>query len=268
METLIDNSELQQAIEKVVRQQLQESMQLVTPQQAANLNFKMGKPSPEQLAKINSYLDYESTADEWFVCCFRASDNFVNRSHRKWHMNVLRQMEKDFLGEVLMLDHDWYSSESAIGFLFDSRMLTTSDADEDIINSPGREQYNRQILQEEGYCSVYLMGAIHSEMISIIEGIKTRRLNDVSTGGLLSGIRFICPNCSREYGRDVSFNERDGKSYVCPHLMPSQWSKLFFEDEDDEDYQLADYVVLDGTHDSVELSIVQSGNLPAAMVMR
>lgn len=232
------------------------------------LGLNKGTPTRDQLNLINEYLQEETTAEEWYILPVRASDNLVNRSLRKWDVNVLEQMLQQFPGTVAMLDHEWEDAEDAIGFTLETELITTADAPEWIVNSPGREEYNQQIIAEEGYVALYSMMAIAMDMSEILTGTRYRRLQGVSTGGLLSGIKLLCPNCSRQHGRPVSFTERDKNgAHVCPHLIPSSYSALYAED-DGEEYEYADYLVLDGTFDAIEISLVNSGNLPAAGILR
>ena len=73
---------------------------------------------------------------------------------------------------------------------------------------------------------------------------------------------IICPHCSEEYGREVSFFEVDEYgAYVCPHEIPGGF-------EYKEDSLVADYAIWDGNFEGVELSLVVCGNLPGASVMR
>lgn len=266
---LSDRTTLENLITEKVKAELG-ALQFVSPQQMSQMSMKMGQPSTEQLAKINSYTGNDSDPADWFVFWCRASDNFVNRSGRKWHMSILQQMASDYPGQSLLFDHEWESSEDAIGFIFDSQLVVTPNAPNDCIQSPGRTALNQQILADEGYACVYTACCVKADqMQAVVQGIQDNRLNDVSTGGLLSGIKTICPNCSKALGRDVTFNERNGKGYTCPHLIPSMWSALFYDDDMDEDeVGYADYLILDGIHDTIELSLVNSGNLPAASVMR
>lgn len=236
------------------------------------LGLTKGIPNKEQLATINEFLQESTTAEEWYLLPVRASDNLVSRSLRKWHPNVLQQMLQQYPGTVALIDHEWEEVEDSIGFNLDAELITTPSAPDWIINSPGREEYNQEIISEEGYVSLYVTMAIATDMASIIAGTRYRRLNGVSTGGLLSGIKMICPNCSRDYGREVTFTERNKNGeYLCPHLIPSTYSALYSEDEDEmgeRESEYADYLVLDGVFDAVEVSVVNSGNLPAAGVLR
>lgn len=231
---------------------------------------KMGMPDASNLAKINSFLDYESKPEEWQVIPFKASDNLVSRSIRKWNDNVLNQMVTELKGRPLLIDHNWEEVEDSVGFIYDTFITQSSSCDELIWNQPGKAEKNKQIIAREGYKAVYCLAAISADMQTVIQGIKVRRLNDCSTGGYLSQMKMICPNCTSEKGRTVTFTEVDkNDEYVCPHLIPSQYSEMY-DTSHEAEYQsyMADYLELDGLFDGIELSIVQAGNLPAASVCR
>lgn len=250
------------------------NLNLVSNSSAIGLNLNKGTPTDEQLQKINQLIGRESSAGEWYVIPFMASNNLVSFSIRKWHLNVLRQMESQLLGKPLMLDHEWYSVKYTVGFLFDSKLVITSSAPEEAIaGSPGQEEKNKAITNKEGYAQLYLMGCVGRDMADIITGVEMRRLDDCSTGGWLSKLRLICPNCSENMGREVTFNERTNKGYTCPHSIPSMYSEMFASSDGDgddefEEPEFADYLELDGLFSGVELSIVAEGNLPAAKICR
>jgi len=235
--------------------------ELLAPSKGKRLLY-MGEPMPddlERIKKITNNYDWEAT--EWYVVPFRASDNLVNRSQRVWHPNVLEQMPNQFIGRPLLKDHSWYSVDESIGIIFDS-FIADDVATEEIINSGDRGLLNKKIISSQGYKSVYVMVAIHASMPVEINAIATMRFDKCSTGGILSDMDMYCPNCSEIHGREVSFFEQDERGkYICPHEMPGGYGY-------EENSLVADYIILDGIFDAIELSVCVSGNLPAAGVVR
>lgn len=260
-----------EAIQKIL-QDLTVQLDSFTVMSSESPNIpKIGMPDESNLAKINSYLDYQSQAAEWCVIPFKASDNLVSRSIRKWNDGVLSQMATQLKGRPLLIDHNWDKVEDSVGFIYDAWMTHSSTCEESVWNQPGKSEKNKAIIAREGYKAVYCLAAVYDDMQSVIQGIKSRRLNDCSTGGYLSQMKMICPNCTAEKGRITTFTEVDkNDEYVCPHLIPSQYTEMYDTSHEDENYQsyMADYLELDGLFDGIELSIVQAGNLPAARVQR
>lgn len=269
MKTKPSQDELQRILESI-NKQLDGLMMYQETSQSVSLP-KLGIPDEGELAKINSYLDEPTKAEEWYIVPFKASDNLVSRSIRKWNDNVLNQMVVELKGRPLLIDHNWEEVEDSVGFIYDCYKVESSSCDEGIWNQPGKAEKNKAIIQREGYKAVYCLAAISADMQQVITGIKMRRLNDCSTGGYLSQMKLICPNCSSEKQRTVTFTEKDkNDEYVCPHLIPSNYTEMY-EDTSDmglDGYLMADYLELDGVFDGIELSIVQAGNLPAASVCR
>lgn len=222
----------------------------------------MGEPTPEDLAKIKTLTgDDRWEGSEWFVVPLRASDNLLSRSQRVWHENILNQMPKQLIGRSLLEDHSWNEVDDSIGVIFDS-FVTADIVSDDVIYSGNRGEFNQQIVNQKGCKAVYCLAAIHASKPEEIMGVKTMRFDKCSTGGMLSDIDVICPNCSAEYGREVSFFETDDRgNYICPHEMPGGG---YYE----EDSLVADYAIWDGIFDGVELSLCVVGNLPGAGVVR
>lgn len=237
--------------------------------EAQSLNLNMGTPTAEQLAKINALTGRDTKGAEWYVVPFRASDNLVSRSIRKWHPNILNQMQDQLVGRPLLVDHNWDEVQDSVGLIFDCKTATSTNCPESIWNQPGKADLNRSIIAKEGYKCLYAMVCVSSDMTNVIQGIESRRLNDCSTGGFLSSMRLICPNCTDEKGRETTFTETDKNGdYVCPHMIPNQYSEMYADSDDDMELPYADYLELDGTFDGIELSLCNAGNLPAASVCR
>jgi hypothetical protein len=260
-------------------EQIVKSLDLVSLQEPdlsnMGISLNRGKPTPDQLDKINQMTGRDSKAEEWYVIPFKASDNLVSRSMRQWHGDVLNQMTDQLKGRPLIVDHNWDNVGDSVGHIFDCVMTNATSAPQSVWDQPGKADLNRAIIAKEGYKAVYCLACVGSDMQNVIDGIESRRLNDCSTGGLLSNIQMLCPNCSDDKGREVSFTEKNKNGeYTCPHMIPSQYSGMYSSDDDDPDVddlgqtRYADYMTLNGVFDGIELSIVQAGNLPAASVVR
>ena len=229
------------------------------------LDLHIGEPTESQLKKIKELTGVESSAEEWMVVPIHASNNLVDLGYRRWHKNILEQMAATFIGRPHILDHEWYESECAVSFIFDCQLVTGTPTDE-IMQMGGFEEYNRKIVEKEGYHWLFMNVAI-SNNHEAAEAIRSRRYNDCSTGSMLTNPEYICPNCSDDLGREVSFNETDdNKRYICPHFIPSRFAFRLF---DGDDIKFADYAILNADHhDAIEISSVVTGALPAASVIR
>ena len=241
------------------------------------LDMHIGEPTPRQLKLINNLVGRESDTSEWLVVPFQASNSLVDFSLRRWHPTSVIDMALTAIGRPILMDHDWYSAKDAsVGTIFDCSIVIDSEAPEDVIKGGGYEEYNREIIEDEGYQWLYLCAAIAKNSVAA-EGILSRRLSDCSTGSTLSQPYMICPDCSKEHGRDVSFFERTenakGKKgdFLCPHLIPSKWMLDFISmyGEEGEDYNFAKYCTLGAARNElIENSLVNRGALPAARVIR
>jgi hypothetical protein len=244
---------------------------------ADTIDLRMGTPSESQLAAIKSYLHSgdSTTAEDWFVFSAIASDNLISRSYRKWHLNMLTQIADGLKGRPFLLDHEWDDAEETVGFIFDSKLVKLSTPIMAAVNQPMKTAMNQAIVSLEGHHMVIC--SIAASPLKTKSAVTGRTYQSVSTGGLMQAIKMICPNCSATYGREVTFTERDknGK-YTCPHLVPSEWSYGRSQDDDRDVYEdddfpppsYADYLILDGVFDGVELSAVVAGNLPYAQIIR
>lgn len=228
-------------------------------------DLHMGEPTADQLAKINALTGEEWSASDWFVCAWYASDNLVDHSRSRWHLNVLQQMTATQTGKVLIKNHDWRNVDTSVGFAFDAALIVDDNPDPKVINTMFAD-HNQKIVDSMGLVRMIVWTALSSDNPAV-EGLKRRRLNDCSTGGTMNNIKEYCPNCTEEKGREVSFWEVDKEGdYICPHIPPYPFLLMWYGD--DPDMNWADYIVIDGQYESVELSIVQSGCLPAAEVVR
>lgn len=270
-----DAKKIIENLEKILLDVQRISLTSISSEAANNLDFHMGQPTESQLQKICAYTGKESSAEDWFVMTAMASNNLINRSIRKWHPNVLRQMEAYYPGRPLILNHDWDDCSEAVGLIYDAKLINSTTAPEEALNRPSmvENQINQGIVNREGYSCLYVMCAIDSSLTNLVDGIQSRRLNDVSTGGLLNSVRLICPDCTAEMGREVTFTETDKfGEYTCKHLIPWRLSDIGcgddMDDDEEDEYPYASYLELDGIKDMVELSLCQCGNLPMAKIYR
>lgn len=231
----------------------------------SGLDLHMGEPTAQQLAKINQYTGETWEASDWFVCAWHASDNLVDRSRERWHLNILQQMAVGQPGRVLMTDHNQRQVNAAVGFAFETALILEDNPDEAIVNTLYAE-YNKEIVEEMGLVRLIVWTAISADSPAV-EGLRRRSLDNCSTGGIVANWKEYCPNCSRDKGYEVGFWDVDKEGrYVCPHLPP--YPMLVAWLGDDPEVEFADYIINDGNYDAIELSIVNAGCLPAAKVMR
>jgi hypothetical protein len=239
------------------------------------LDLHIGVPTSKQLQMINELIGTESSADEWLVVPFQASNCTIDYSLRRWHPSTTLQLAMTAIGRPILLDHLWGDSRASVGTIFDSKIIIDSTAPEDVIKAGGYEEYNREIVEQEGYQWLYLCAAI-ARNSEAAEGILTRRHQDCSTGSVLSEPFMICPDCTKEHGREVSFYEqtRDAKgkaAFTCNHLIPSKWmlDMVAMYGEDGEEFNFARYCTLGGMrNEMIETSLCNRGALPAASIIR
>jgi hypothetical protein len=235
--------------------------------------FYNGSPKPAELKAISQWTGYAADPEDWEMVTLRASDNLAWMSYpAAWHPNVLQQMVMQFPGKTLLLDHNSYRVENAKGFFVKSALVSSDSVPADVINNLGRGKINRAIVKEAGgWLQVYVMAAIHKDNGILVDRIKARSIQDVSTGSLLSGVHQYCNICSKKMGRNVEVNEKDADGrYICPHEVPTPWMLMLKEmGYLSEDAQFMDYVTIDGegqVHN--ETSFVVEGNLCSAGVIR
>lgn len=233
--------------------------------ESSQISKSFSEPTDIQLQRINELIGWESESSDWIIVNFRASDNLVNRSYRRWSLNVLELMRIKCIENPLLIDHEWDDSDCSAGFIIDSQIVRTTEAP--LNQKLGYEEINQKIIDKEGYVSLILTAVIKADL-GVVEALKHRSINSCSTGGEIDSVRMICPHCTEEHGREVTFTETDKLgNFVCPHLIPSTWTTYYAAEEDSE-YQIADYIILDGNYENLELSICNIGNLPNAKVIR
>ena len=236
--------------------------------------FYWGNPDDADLKEIKAHTGFDWDASEWYMVPMLASDNLIWSSWScSWHRSVLGMMVDQYPGQSLMVDHDSYSIEGTKGFFVRSVLMQQAIAPKNIIDALGNTQLNKAILKKDGWLQVYLQAAIPTTEEGLIQSLKRRQIEDVSTGSILNGQEYICPHCSARLGRDVPFSERgeDGK-FTCPHEIPDPFLKMAVEFGwfGDEEVLFADYALMrgQGGERHFETSFVGVGNLPAAQVLR
>lgn len=226
------------------------------------------EPTTAQLSTINELIGRESSAEEWLIVPYMASNNFVDVDYRRWHKNALVGMGLTYKGRPLILDHAWGNSDKTVSFIFDAKLVTDEQTSNSILNAGGFAKFNKQILKNEGYVWLYLAAAV-AKTSDAADAIMNRQYQDCSTGSDLQGAYMICPNCSEVKGREVTFTERDkNDEYICPHDIPSRFMHRIAQVYG-IDANFADYATLNGVHhEAVELSNCIRGALPAAGILR
>jgi len=218
----------------------------------------------------NSVLSFEKPGlnlEDYYTVCFQASDNLVNRSYRKWSLICLEQMVEKSIDIPLIINHDWDDVDAIKGFVYKTEMVKFDIVPEGYKQVLGYEEINKKIVQKEGLNIVLFYCAIPKFLEEDIQKLESI-YNSCSTGGILLKVKLVCPNCSETRGVETTFTEKDKNGdYVCPHNIPSFWS-AYYCDEETSEYDFADYAEIKGDYDSVELSIVVSGNLPNARIKR
>ena len=235
--------------------------------------FYWGEPTTEDLDIIQTQTGFKWQSSDWFMFPIRASDNLLWSSWDcAWHPSILRSMVEQYPGQALMVDHNAYEIEDTQGFFARSALVQSGTIPMDYVEAQGNGDNNRKILaRSKGWLQVYLQVAVPASETGLIQALKTRQIQDVSTGSIVAESVYYCPNCSAKHGIDVPFNykQADGE-YFCPHEMPHPWLKMFAEMFGETDINWADYAVMgtDKGDRHFEVSLVGVGNLPSAEVLR
>lgn len=243
------------------------------------LDYHIGYPTDRQLTSINSLLGYESNAEDWLVCSFHASNVLLDHEMRSWDESSLYQMGMSAIGRPLLLNHQWGDVSSVRGFIFDAKLVKDSEVDEEMLKGAGREEYNKEIIeQNDGMLWLYLSACV-SRNSETADAILSRRVSDCSTGSILHDPYMICPDCTKEHRKatgtkesvgfmDYEVDEKGRKQYRCPHLIPSRWL-LGYLGEEASEYNFARWAIL-AARDStfVEHTACVQACLPQARVLR
>jgi hypothetical protein len=181
-------------------------------------------------------------------------------------------MVEQYPGQALMLNHNAEEVRHTQGFFTRSALLQSGTIPLQYVEMQGNGNSNRKILaRSKGWLQVYLQVAVPVYEAELIRKLKSRQIQDVSTGSIVAESVYYCPNCSAKHGIDVPFNykQADGE-YFCPHEMPHPWLKMAAEMFGETDINWADYAVLGtGKGDRhFEVSLVGVGNLSSSEVLR
>lgn len=142
---------------------------------AANV-LEAGRPTPEQLEKINRQTKSPLQAEEVYVFAVRLCDDQPDRDDEQFSREALEKLAPMFIGKTGILDHAWQTA-GQMGRIFDT-----------------------EVRREPAVCWlkawVYMLRSEKTEQLirEIEGGIK----KEVSVGCAVS--RRICSVCGREYG--------------------------------------------------------------------
>ncbi|MEM8894173.1 MAG: hypothetical protein AAGC88_06330, partial [Bacteroidota bacterium] len=127
-------------LERIYQQE--RAVQPLTRLQAEDLDSnqltgQITSPTASQMRTINQLVGWESSADEWLVVPYQASNNLVDFDYRRWHRDAIIGMGLTFKGRPLIFDHAWGDSEKAAAFIFESKLVTEESTSKDILNGGG-----------------------------------------------------------------------------------------------------------------------------------
>jgi hypothetical protein len=205
-------------------------------------------PTDEQYDKILAHLPLQLTPpakEDFAVLTFVATDNLINRSYSKWHLEELPKIAKMILGCPFTLDHDWGQIDKSQGICFDAKILKENSPDMTILDQCNNKSLNQQIVKTEGYVSVEVDVAFPS-MSPVLNLLRYGASGCVSLGGFVFQ-DIWCPLCN------TSFDDPD-----CPHFIPSPWEKKYKD--------TAPYYIRKSIIDLAELSLVLIPNYPNAKI--
>lgn len=213
-----------------------------------------GAVTPEDLILINRYVPKGMdplTADEVRKIVTAASDNLLTRSLGKFQPAGLEWFAKNIPGLPAIHDHE-YETSNTWGRVFQAWHLSSPTCPLEIMDRAGNLEYNRQIVEQEGFHRLYC--AIYYQAGSIDDSFRYGRLQEVSIGGFR--VRdYLCPLCVGPDGNNLSF--RDTK---CPHYMPDYWYGV-------TDSMTAPFFIRYQPYDLMEISQVVTPNIPNAGVL-
>ena len=240
-----------------------------------SLRMAPGVPTDAELAKIVELTGCKSEAGDWLVVPFMASNCFINSSLRRWSTSTPYQMGSTAVGRPLIKDHNLRDSDEALGFICSANVVIDREVSDKILNGDGYGEYNKEILDREGFVWLHLVAAIPTNSEGA-EAVRSRKFSDCSTGTKLEMPDMTCPDCEKVHGRQVSFFEtqRDSKgreSLTCPHLIPDPWmqSLMHMHNIPEDEYNFASYAILGGMkHELMEHSVCNKGALSAARILR
>lgn len=202
----------------------------------------MGKPTREQLEKINRFSRVELTEDDVFVFRSMMIDNAPTAYYTIIHENLLRKFSADVKrGVGLLLSHD--SSKLPVGRSFDSLLV---------------EEYDEETgeILKSLYGDFYIPLGRNTESgvttDDIVKGIETGTIFDTSIG--FNAKSMVCSIC----GRDI-------RSLDCPHIP----GKDYVVEEAGVGKTVTCYAIIgeDGVGELVENSLVYAGACPRATIV-
>ncbi|MGB3205201.1 MAG: hypothetical protein WBB28_09450 [Crinalium sp.] len=212
------------------------------------------EPTLEQLALINRFTPVglpNLTPEEVITIPFVATDNLLTRSLGKWAADDLVTLARLLPGLPFTLDHDWGDVAKSQGLVYNTRVVKTDSAPDEIVSAAGNYDSNSQIIKKEGYI-VCECDVAFPNTSAIVSALKFGMLGKVSLGGFVYK-DTICPLC------ETSFLDKH-----CPHFLPEP----FWSEPNDIDEKIAPYFIRSGVYDLGELSLVLIPNIPGAGVVR
>ena len=154
-----------------------------------------GKPTAEQLEKINLQAKTPLAAEEVYIFSVRLCDDQPDRDHERFSTEALGKLAELFVGKTGVADHAW-SSEKQLARIFETSVEYGDGA---------------AFIKAWAYIR---RGDANDEIIADIEaGIK----KEVSVGCAMG--RSVCSVCGSDYG---SCGHRKGESYdgqVCCAIL-------------------------------------------------
>ena len=250
-------------------------------QELDRLGIYNGMPTEGDLSiikRLTSNQDWQ--AADWTMWSYKASDNLLHGDESVWHESLLDQIASNYEGANFMLDHDWDESEAVQGFIVSSQMVTQQKAPQKSMAAGVFEKENKKMMKDTGkpYRCVVMKCAVRSDS-AFNQAAMERRAQFCSTGFHLYRRSLICPNCSKEAGRDVTFDEvetikdsRGRNSYerICSHTAPDPFLRMLIARWGEPGYEMnwADYSIKKGDMKPVELSSVSSPMLPDCQILR
>jgi hypothetical protein len=271
--------EIQQALSAGVTEaiKLAEDGDRVEEEEYDPIRTTIGEPDDRQLKKIIELTGIESSASDWVVAGIHASNSALDRSGRRWGIRALTLLGMDFVGKPLITDHLWNQVESSRGIVISSALCKedASIVPDDMLSGAGAEEFNKEIIQKEGFHWLYLCVAVPRDSTGA-KLLETRAYQSVSTGSILFDPYLRCPNCERtSNGKEVRMDTYtiDPKTkqvtYDCPHLAGSPFLRSLIGSAEYDAMNFSDYVILDCSGTSaVEISACQAGCLPRAQFLR
>ena len=170
------------------------------------------------------------------------TDNMIGRSYRTWDREALDSMAELLPGCPFTVDHDWDDIKSAVGVIYDAKVLDLKTIPNKFIGKLTPE-LNRKILSDDGWMPLVGKIAVYKDSC-IIEQLALGSAGKVSIGGF-NVTSIWCPLCKCDFADDD-----------CPHNAPSPWYEA--------DENTAPYIIRKTNNDMGETSFVLIPNAPNA----